>query len=161
MKIIVVYLMALTSYIVAAQENPFVGTWEYDNGTQIFRVSLKHIGNNDIDGDYELIEKSTGNVIYQSRQELNYGRVLENSIYGGTDGNILGAGIYDRTRYHLGYGVLRGDVVMVLQNTSPYQTATWEVRRGQGIRLSDDNKVFNIPTDLILTKIEDNPVIDD
>ncbi len=161
MKIIYILLITLFSLPTNAQESPFIGVWEHDNGSQIFRVFIKDDTNGGIDGDYELIEKSTGAIIYQSRQELNYGLVLENSIYGSAGDVSLSAGIDDRTFYHPGYGVLGGDVVMVLQNTSPYQTATWEVRRRQGIRLSDDDRVFNIPTDLILTKIEDNPVLDD
>ncbi len=164
MKIIVVYLMALTSYIVAAQENPFVGTWEVDNGTTIFKVQISEnsdFGVNGIVGDYQLINKNTGAVIYNSLEELSQGVFLENSIYGGFVNGKLSAGIDDRTIDHPGYSVLRGNLIIELLNTTPYQTATWKVERRQGVILSDDDRVFNIPTDLILTKIEDNPVLDD
>ncbi len=161
MKIIYILFITLFSVSINAQESPFIGVWEHDNGTQIFRVFINDNGDNSIRGDYELIEKSTGAFIYQSRKELSNGLVFEGSIYGNASNLKLGAGIDDRTITHTSYGILGGYLRMVLLNTSPFQTATWKVKRRQGIRLSDDDRVFNIPTDIILTKIEDNPVLDD
>lgn len=161
MKIIYILLITLFSVSINAQENPFVGTWEYDNGNTIFRVVLNVNDQNRIRGDYELVNKNSGTIIYQSRQDLGHGYFLEHSIYGGNINNKLGAGIDDRTLSHPGYAVLMGQLKMELLNTSPYQTATWKVKRRQGVILSDDYREFNIPTDIILTKIEDNPVIDD
>ena len=54
-----------------------------------------------------------------------------------------------------------GTLKMELLNTSPFQTASWIVTRRRGIRLESDTREFNIPTNIILTKIDDNPVIDD
>ena len=42
----------------------------------------------------------------------------------------------------------------ILTNTGPEVIkATWKVKRGKGIRLTNDTRTFNIPIDIVLTKV--------
>ena len=50
---------------------------------------------------------------------------------------------------------LSGNLEMkILTNTGPEVIkATWKVKRGKGIRLTNDTRTFNIPIDIVLTKV--------
>jgi hypothetical protein len=39
-------------------------------------------------------------------------------------------------------------------NTPGLVTATWQVKRTRGLKRADDDRTFNIPTDIVLTKVD-------
>ena len=91
-----------SQYVLAQNPNhtPFIGTWEYQENNQIFRVLIYEDGN-DLKGDYWLIEIDNGNetILYESdysapNSNFNWGY----AIFGGSnDGNLMYAKIDDNT----------------------------------------------------------------
>ncbi|QTY25932.1 DUF6705 family protein [Flavobacterium sp. CS20] len=138
--------------------DPFVGTWEWENNNQIFRVILYLDEDEDIRGDFEMVEVLGNNLeslIYESNKDNGFGYKYGPVIFGGSDGTELGATFTDNTVTHP-YGQLSGELKMVIQlsNTPGLTTATWQVRRTRGLKRADDDRTFNIPTNIILTKVD-------
>ncbi|MBF8151606.1 hypothetical protein ITJ86_17025 [Winogradskyella sp. F6397] len=155
-----------SQYVLAQNPNhaPFIGTWEYQENNQIFRVTIYEDGN-DLKGDYLLLEIDNGNetIIYESdysapNSDFNWGY----AIFGGSnDGNLMYAKIDDNS---IGYenGVAsrkrkRGSLGLTIQpqtcSTCPI-TAEWKVAELQGLKITGEPENYNIPTDIILTKVE-------
>src|SRR5690554_2575200 len=158
-KNIIISLCAVLGFFnnTYSQNNPFVGTWQWENGSQIFRVNLR-IENEKIRGGFCMLEVNSAgiviNTIYKSDKDIpsTYG-INYDVIFANSDGYELGGSIQDNSSSNSS-NWLDGVLEMVIQNNSSgVVTATWKVKRGQGIRASTDNRTFNIPTDIILTKV--------
>jgi len=135
--------------------NPFVGTWEHQNGTEIFRVEL-FITENGVDGHYSKVQTNSGSeiIIYKSNYDLGFG--LENgpAIYGYNDESSLSAFIEDATNSNNGnFSMLKGRLLMEIISSNP-TTATWEVEVINDLRRHDDLRELSMPTNLILTKVD-------
>jgi len=72
-------------------------------------------------------------------------------------GEAYSAAFTDNTVTH-SYGPLFEELKMVLQlsdsDAPELVTATWQVRRTRGLKRADDDRTFNIPTDIVLTKVD-------
>ncbi|MEH6537448.1 MAG: DUF6705 family protein [Psychroserpens sp.] len=144
---------------------PFVGTWENTNGNQIFRVTF-YIDNLYIKGDYQLVEVDNGSetLLYRSNFDFDINGTTYNNgyaIFGGSDNGILmGAQIEDNT---IGYengerNKKDGILGFTIQPIPPLClnciiTAEWKVKTRGGNLIDGDPLIFNIPTDIILTKV--------
>ncbi len=156
----------------------FIGTWEHQNGNEIFRVTLWKVemeehenGNRPsfwmdaLKGHYEKVEVTTNtfgeieeSVIYTSQKKIGQSNTdWIPVISGGTnDGSGFGGLVYDNSipynpNYILG---IRGHLDLdLISGTNPIQMQ-WKVRLPQGMYGTDQPTEFNIPTDIILTKVE-------
>lgn len=152
--------MLLYTGIVTAQNNqPFYGVWEATTVEgHTFKVSFFEDEDGDIGGHYILYEVNSLGVeviIYKSNRILGNGSEYPSVIAGVSDSNELGALIEDNINWHK-YGYLDGNLkVKFLSGSGDVgSTASWRVRRPKsGIRFTDDDREFTIPTDLTLTKV--------
>lgn len=140
-----------------SNNNPFYGTWQYQNGNQTFEVELYYNAEyNDIRGHCKMFETNANGIttlIYKSNKDLDFGLKWGPVIYADSEGNSLGGHVVDNS---LGLeSRLSGNLEMnILPTTSPgVIKATWKVKRGPGLRAHNDTRTFNIPTDIILTKV--------
>ncbi len=136
--------------------NPFIGTWEYQENNTIFRVQL-YMEEASIRGHYEKVS-IINNIevpIFKSNREIGFGETFGPVIYGNNDGNLLIAGIDDNTvttQYEI-LGSLSGTLKMEIISNNPI-TVTWKVKLNNESRLDYDNRVFSIPADVILTRVD-------
>ncbi|WP_179317967.1 DUF6705 family protein [Winogradskyella undariae] len=153
---------------VTYQTNPFVGTWQYQDGNEVFIVTIwmnanenEYFDENSIHGNFKkIIVDANGNEIsevytslgyYDAEQTVAYAPAFHSSY--NDNSNRIQGGILDRTMPN---GKLEGTFSLTLQNNCincPPNTAIWKVKKDQGLRPLDEPD-FNVPTDLILTKIE-------
>ncbi len=159
-KIFLIVSVILFIYNSNAQDNPFVGTWEWEDGNNIFRVELYLDEDGDIRGDFEMVEVLGNNqevLIYESNIDNGHGFKFGPVIFGDSNGVELGAAFTDSTLNEHPYGPLTGGLIMVIQNSnSPTNqiTATWKLELDTGLRFEDDDRTFNVPTDIVLTKVD-------
>jgi hypothetical protein len=145
------------------QLNPFIGDWQYQSGNEIFIVTLwLDTAENDILGHYKKIIVDINGVfqseIYNSNKEIgtsgqNWPRVIS-AIYH-ENSNTIGGNITDNTLVNTPRGFHDGKFVLIVQESNCLgcpTTAEWEVEKSPGFR-SPDEPDFNIPTDIILTKV--------
>ncbi|WP_299130328.1 DUF6705 family protein [uncultured Winogradskyella sp.] len=167
--LLILLLFSCKSQQVSAQYSmqnltPFIGTWEYQEGNQIFRVTI-YEDNLHLKGDYWLIEVINGaeTILYESDYyapgtDFHWGY----TIFGGSnDGNLMGAKIDDNS---IGYenGVAsrkrkRGSLSLTIQQQSCLNcpvTAEWKVTELQGLKITGESENYNIPKDIIMTKME-------
>ncbi len=140
-------------------QNQFVGTWQHQDDNEVFFVTLTAIESVvqgyfkkvliDINGN-EVLELYTSKGFYDTEQTVAYVPSLSAS-YNENSSTIQGR-IMDRT---IPNGKLEGTFKLTIQDTCPTcpQTAVWQVRKDQGL-LDEQKLEFNVPTDLILTKVE-------
>lgn len=142
---------------------PFVGTWEYQNGNDIFRINMWE-DEEDLKGDYWFIEVNNGveTIICESNYNIPGTDVYRGSVlFGGSnDGTIMGLQIDDNTincESGLNYRKrLYGNASLTMQNpecTSCPVTALWKVQRMRGIRIGDQPTEFSVPNNVIMTKV--------
>ncbi len=142
------------------EESPFIGTWEWENGNQIFRVFIWK-QNSASKGDFELVEVNGGieTTIYKSDKEI-YGLAGTNwypVITGGWDGDKHFNGrILDNSIEHdpAVYTLWDAKLTMKISQENCLgcsTTATWKVNYYDLVPSSA--APFNIPTDITLTKI--------
>lgn len=156
--ILIIVLFSCNCFYSQNINDPFVGIWEWQNGNQTFRVELFIDEDEDIGGHYKLTENVNGIevTIYNSDKPLGFGLTWGRTIYGGSDGTILEAGIDDNTIPRPIYGTLSGHLTMEIQPIAGIGqvTATWKVVKMRGLKFDNDNREFNIPTDIVLTKVQ-------
>ncbi|WP_452219420.1 hypothetical protein, partial [Lacinutrix salivirga] len=158
--IIVTLFLSVTSTLEAQNINDsFVGIWETQNGDETFRVELFLNEDNKVRGHFSMIQTTNSGLeilIYTSKKSIGFGLTWPPVIFGGSDGTILEAGIEDNTVPNpLNLPRFDGDLTMTIQPAtgSGQVTATWKVERSSGLKSNADNREFNIPTDIILTKV--------
>lgn len=151
---------------------PFLGTWEWQNNNQIFRVTLwkeeqveYENGNRPsfywdrIKGHFEMVEiGSLGEetIIYTSQKKIGQSTSDWFPVINGgsNDGNTFEGFIYDNSvpfnpNYITG---VRGNLdINIVPSAVPSQME-WKVTLPQGMYGTDQPTEFNIPTDIILTK---------
>ncbi len=153
----------------------FVGDWKYVNGNQTFIVSIRKelkvpSRNNDneikfymdkLRAHYKLVQDyglPTEQLIYTSQKRIQsiYPQEWDTIFYGdSTVSNRMTGTIFDVTGpenvlYPQG---VKGDLKMVIDPNVAPNTAIWEVTRKPGMTLSNQPTVFNIPLDIILTRM--------
>ncbi|WP_452220253.1 DUF6705 family protein [Lacinutrix salivirga] len=145
------------------QNNPFIGTWKYQNGNEVFIINLFTNLENEIIGHYKkVIIDNNGNIIseiYNSNKEL--GSTNQNWPYtiflGQFNGeNSIGGVITDNTIINAPRSFYKGKLKMRIQDSNCSTclvTAVWKVEKNQGFK-SPNEPDFSMPTDIILTKIE-------
>ena len=159
--IITILFISLTAFISNAQ-NPFLGTWEWQNGNQTFRVFLWDTENGAVKGHFEMVEVNSGveTIVYTSDKPYNSNMTQHwhpvinvglNSDGVSIEGRILDNS-YDYEdpsfdQYNLYNSYLRMRII----STNP-TTATWKVQY-YGL-IGNDAPPINIPTDIVMTKVE-------
>lgn len=167
--------LVITFSTSALAQNPFEGTWEFVNGTNVFQVILyddpDYNDNIHLLGDYRLIERINGveTLIYKSDYELTppHNQFLADAgwqIFGGSYSNQtkFSGQVTDNTiDYHLGIDNRRAIIgnlfleLLLIDITCPScpQRISWKIEKPRGLYIgtADD---YNIPTDIILTKVD-------
>jgi hypothetical protein len=145
---------------------PYLGTWAYQEGDQIFRLFLKEAedsnsqNNYKVIGNYEMVETnpSTGEEI------VIYTSIVENAPdwFGAFGGYVKPffdgvSGIFREFHAH----GLHGSFSIALESsclTCP-QKIRWKVKQGEGIRIRPigepaHSNSFEVPSDILLEKVE-------
>ena len=157
--IIIAFLVLQSGRAVSnVQRGPdaYEGTWHYQNGNQVFVVSLWQ-DNEGYKGHYKLINvNSNGNQIsevYNSvKPYAGTGPIWPHVINIGIPQQGITSGVItDNTFSELGY-FLRGGVKLTLLTSNNPLTAQWIVFKPEGLRPANEPE-FNIPTDIVLTKV--------
>lgn len=153
---------------------PFLGTWEWQDNNQIFRITLwkeeyneNENGNrpsffwDEIKGHFELVEigQSGGQfetTIYTSQRKIGQSNTDWFPVIDGASNNGINFEglIYDNSvPYDPNYitGV-RGNLILTIIPNSQPQQMDWKVTLPQGMYGTDQPTEFNIPTDIVLTK---------
>ncbi len=148
----------------ANAQNIFLGTWEHQEGNQVFRVTLWE-DNNNILGHYKMINVENGmeTIIYSSNKNEHIGNneaKLPFVIYGSANNQLLIALFYDNTvnanQYHFQKkGSLTIEILTNPGGLNPTITAHWKVERKSYQSGLADNEApeFSVPTDIVLTKV--------
>ena len=151
--------------------DPFTGIWEYQNGNQIFRVTLFKAERiecenginpssfkDEIKGHFEMIEigQAGGQVetiIYTSQKKMGASNtdwfpvITVGESYDGVECSCV---IYDNSITDIQYGFVRGLLSLkMLPNATQME---WKIRSPQGIYDTNQPTDFNVPTDIVLTK---------
>ncbi|WP_046756594.1 hypothetical protein [Kordia jejudonensis] len=146
------------------QQNPFIGTWEWQNGNRIFRVFLFN-QNSTTKGHFEMIEVNNGveTTIYKSNKPYNTqtpqnwhpvisGGYYENSFDGRIMDNSLNYEAPQWDGFTLWHSRLRMKILQANNCIGCSTTASWKVAYSD---LTPSNKLpLNIPTDIVLTKVQ-------
>jgi hypothetical protein len=158
---ITIIFFALTINGQNSNLTPFVGNWEWQDGNQKFKVEIFIDGEN-LKGHYELVEtiNSTTTTIYKSNkllnQELDF--YFGYAIFGDSvDGIKFGASIDDNVLLNNGNNnIKKGSLAFTIQNNTLGQpiTASWSIKSSFGLKSTEEPVEFNIPTDIVLTKVE-------
>lgn len=151
------------SYTTTTMQDPFLGTWEWQQGNQVFRVELIDDGNNGIDGHYTMLSlnaQGQETIIYKSNKDLGHGFMYGPVIYGGSNGtDRLSAGIIDNiTPNPNNFPILEGSLTMKIISTANcigcQTTATWKIKEKKEWRNEGDNRTISIPIDITLVKVQ-------
>jgi hypothetical protein len=171
MKTFIYTILTLTLFLfnptnVLAQDEdytPFIGTWEWQNGNEVFRVNLFEETDLGLVGHYEMVQQNNGfeTVVFTSKRFVDGNEVWPPYVISGRTGisafagtirdNTVNAQLYDSEK--------RGKLVIVILTDSgglnPTITASWKVeRKSYQSGLTDDEAPdFSVPTDIILTKV--------
>lgn len=149
-----------------AQTSPFSGTWKWENGNQTFYVYIMgetlNTGYKILNIDYKMVETNNGvvNEIYSSKFDGVF-------IFGGaimSEHNQYASGrIYDRTHPNTTDGY-EGMLGFELYPTNP-PTLNWKINvlkdNVQAFVTDNPPTGFNLPTDIILTKISNDIILYD
>lgn len=141
----------------------FPGTWHSQNGNTLFVVSLWQEANNKIAGHYKMVECNNGiigNVLYRSNKIYEGGFKFPSMIYVGKSTFSEMSGFVDDNTITSQYvNFITG--ILEIKLTQPTITgctnctiqATWKVTRPTGGFRFGEPIPFNIPTDIVLTKV--------
>lgn len=133
----------------------FEGTWQYKSGNQVFILSLWKNSQN-YKGHYKLITvDGNGNpvsILYNSNKPYgtsgeNWFPVIQTSL---ANNGIIGGSIIDNS-INTHEKFLQGIIKITLINSNPL-TVNLKISKSKGLRPADEPE-FNIPTDIVLTKV--------
>lgn len=150
--------ICLNAQISNNTENPYVGTWEYQDGNEIFRVFLWMAEDNQhILGHYEKVISNNGieTFVFCSDKEKYEGlnqAWLPYSIYCTIDNQVLGGIIVDNTVNSSMYHFRKNGKIRITLN-SDFTNAVWIVQEQNGTKINEAPE-FSVPTDIVLTKVE-------
>lgn len=175
--IVLVLLFTYASVFSQVNYDDFVGTWIYQNNDSIFKIRLQkgtRIGHfvsyKNIFGGYYLSVNGIVKEDYIKTMPsiLNSGTPPENNIYltaSGATPNIIGFNFYDQRKQHFNGGGLSGGLIELIAPNKLHWTlnekeGVWNYTEGD---LGDSDIVlpeailigFSVPTDVILTKVEE------
>ncbi|QYJ67364.1 hypothetical protein [Flavobacterium litorale] len=148
--------------------SPYEGTWHYQDGNELFIVSLWQEQNGKFKGYYKKTEYNNGtigNTIFNSRELYGvtmFPPTVSADLYSGS--GIYGF-IYDNTIQNNPRDFKRGNLHMEINSDSNCTncpvTATWKIEEESGLRI-DGIFIpgFSIPTDVVLTKVSDEIDLD-
>ncbi len=150
-------IISLNSYA----QNPFHGTWEWQNGNQIFRVFLFE-QNSTTKGHFEMVEVNNGieTLVYTSDKPYNSAMAQHwhpvinvglNSDHVSLSGRILDNSYDYESQDFAQYDLCESWLKMRILTTNP-TTATWKVNYYDII--PNNAPPINIPMDIIMTKVE-------
>ncbi|QYJ67365.1 hypothetical protein [Flavobacterium litorale] len=149
-------------------ESPYEGTWHYQDGNELFIVSLWKEQNGTFNGHYKKTEYSNGTIgatIFNSNKTYNNGFKFDTIIFGNFNlitGTLSGS-IHDNTIENNPEDYKSGRFRMKITSncTNCPTTATWKVEERPGLRI-DGIFIpgFSIPTDVVLTKVSDEIDLD-
>ncbi len=140
--------------------SPYEGTWHYQDGNELFIVSLWKGDDGKFDGYYKKTAYTNGvigTVIFNSRKVYSNGMIFPPVISGSFDIQYGVSGtIYDNTIENNPEDFKTGRFRMQINNncSNCTLTATWKVEEVSGMRYNFVEG-FSIPTDVILTKVSD------
>ena len=176
MKHLLSLILLFTTVIMSSQtaelNAPYIGTWEYQKGNQIFRLTIwqDHIANpydgvKYLNGHYEMIDISTGSpqTMYTSNPpELStQNKVLHafnGTIHQQTDLSMTFGGTF--RQIHTGGAGIRGDFTIRLLSTCPTcpKKIHWKVTKKIETRVVSEGQSLTtdivVPTDIELTKVQ-------
>jgi len=149
-------------HTVAGQNDVYKGTWHYQSGNQLFIVSLWN-EQSALKGHYKMVTvddngMQTGIVYNSNKLWGNTGQNWPFSVYCGFNATTALGTINDNTVTGVPKGFIEGNIELTLQIGTPI-TMHWKVNRSEGIRFSEEPD-FNIPTDIVLTKISSDVDLD-
>ena len=160
-------LTVSSTYKATAQQlqSVYEGTWHYEDGNELFIVSLWQENDGTFSGYYKKVEYNNGTqgtVILNSRIVNNQGAVFPPVIFGRIDPeNYMSGILIDNTLVEdvndFKKGILRIELIDSCTNC-PY-TATWKVSERSGLRVGFVPG-FSVPTDVILTKVSNTVDLD-
>jgi hypothetical protein len=168
---ILLFIFCTIPFQVFSQEsriNPFVGTWQNINGDKLFSVIFWFEEDAGLIGHYKMYQlDELGNIestIYSSSTVVAVDNSLwpPYAIYGSpsTSGTLTYKGrIIDNSIISNQYSKIKRGILnmSIHQNTCvgcPI-TATWVVTKDDvGVRMDNESPTFNIPTNIILTKVQ-------
>lgn len=160
-KYTIINVLFFLTFFVSNSQNPFHGTWEWQDGNQIFRVFL-FSQNDTTKGHFELVVVNNGaeTIIYTSNKPYNSNMTQHwhpvinvglNNDGVSLDGRILDNSYdYEHPDFDQ-YDLWDSNLKMKIISTNP-TTATWKVNYS-GLTPSNAPPI-NIPTDIIMTKVE-------
>lgn len=153
------FVKAQNSNITATQDS-FVGTWEWHDNNQIFRLILSRKDNNKgYDGHFMMIHTTNGSetIIYNSNKVMNYGIYWWPVISGGSldginfSGSIIDNSVVLNQEFNTyPQGRLKMTIIPETCSNCP-PSLIWKVYFQDIVPSGMPD--FNIPIDLILTKI--------
>lgn len=171
-SIVIITFLLLVSYTnktngTIRQTNPFVGTWKYQDGNEVFMVTFWEDPTDMtiLLGHYKKIMVDTNgfqtSVIYNSNHELfNSGTNWPFVLSGGFNVNTgVGGTIHDNTiqNLHEEFNTFYpGSFELTLINTClgcPLR-ATWTVSKDQGVVSGNEPDEFSVPNNVVLTQAE-------
>lgn len=161
-------LLTISIYSQTTPMDLFTGTWEYEENNEVFRVILweSDIKDNFIQGHFEkFVVDDNGiiqNYIYTSEKGKIPGdnkgwvpsainvEVTSTYLSGPFVDNTINPNLYDRIKR----GQVKIEIISNNQITNTV-TARWTVKERVGQHLTFDSVSpdFNVPTDIILTKV--------
>jgi hypothetical protein len=141
------------------QNNPFIGNWTFQNGNELFVLTLWSESNK-IFGHYRMMALDNNGsyqfMVYNSNKEIgtsgqNWPYVVYSKF---NEGSYISGNITDNSINNPNYKFIEGKFMMTLLDTcfGCNLTAGFKVEKEQGIR-SEGEPDFNIPTDIVLTKL--------
>lgn len=145
--------------IVQREPDAYEGTWHYQNSNKLFIVKI-WIEDNDYKGYYKMVNYNNGTIgstIYTSGIDYGNGRFyLPFSISGNfVNGSGLVGFVYDNTIS--GYDDFKTGNLQIQINGQ--NTANWKVTEVKGLK-PDSEPSFNIPLNIILTKVSNTVTLD-
>ncbi|QYJ67368.1 DUF6705 family protein [Flavobacterium litorale] len=146
--------------------SPYEGTWHYQDGNELFIVSLWKEDSGDFRGHYKKVEYNNGTIgatILNSRKVYNDGFVFPPVIYGDFNSATGVSGVIcDNTLDNNLYDCKDGRLQIQINSncTNCPVTAIWKIEEVPGLRIEGFISGFSIPTDVVLTKVSDEIDLD-
>lgn len=158
----VVFLLIVLAFVstsLNAQQllNPYKGLWHYQNGNLDFQVVLWQDGA-EMFGHFKMVEVNEMgdqiNLVYTSRKTFFDGTPMSPEIYGGINELGLTGIIHDNTIANLNRDSKNGEIIIKLVPSCSGcgLQASWKIDTHIEVTLENEPP-FNIPTDIVLTKI--------
>ncbi len=140
--------------------SPYEGTWHYQDGNELFIVSLWKDDEGVFRGYYKKVEYINGVIgttIFNSRKVYNDGFIFPPVIFGHFyDQSGISGLLHDNTIENnpedFKDGILQMQINSDTSCSSCPVTAIWKIEEESGMRV-DFIPGFSIPTDVILTKV--------